>query len=114
VQQADGRWRLATLTPSDTALPGLYKVQLEGAPAEPLAIAIDPRESELERISPPALNGLHPALSLAEADGETIGDTPVAPRRGELWRWLALAALTFLVAESLWGARLGRRRRMTA
>ncbi len=114
LQQADGRWRLATLTPADTALPGLYKVQLEGASAEPLAIAIDPRESELERISPAALSGLHPALALAEAGGDSVGDTPLAPRRGELWRWLALAALTFLVAESIWGARLGRRRRVTA
>ena len=37
-----------------------------------------------------------------------------APRQGELWRWLALAALLFLVAESLWGAWIGTRRRTTS
>jgi hypothetical protein len=114
LQQADGRWRLAALTPADTALPGLYKVRLEGAPAEPFAVALDPLESELERISPVVLNSLHPALALTGSGGKTTGDTQLTPRRGEVWRILALAALVFLVAESIWGARLGRRRRVVA
>jgi hypothetical protein len=32
--------------------------------------------------------------------------------RGELWRWLALAALLAVVGESLWGAWLGHKRRL--
>jgi hypothetical protein len=87
---------------------------LEGAPAEPFAVALDPLESELERISPVVLNSLHPALALTGSGGKTTGDTQLTPRRGEVWRILALAALVFLVAESIWGARLGRRRRVVA
>ncbi len=114
VQQPDGRWRLATLAATDTALPGLYSVQLEGAAAEPFAISLDPRESELERISPVILDSLHPALGLVEPDSSTGSDSDLPARRGEVWRWLALAALVALVAESIWGARLGRRRKVVA
>jgi hypothetical protein len=45
-----------------------------------------------------------------EADEGDRGDAEDG--RGELWRGLALAALLFLVGESLWGAFVGRRRRI--
>ena len=61
------------------------------------------------------VEAIHPALRVAAVDAAgSEASTEAAPRRGELWRWLALSALLFLVAESLWGAWIGSRRRYDA
>ncbi len=67
-------------------------------------------EGRLERITPGELEALHPALRPARdtESGEAAVET--APR-GELWRGLAALCLALLIAESAWGAWVGRRRR---
>jgi hypothetical protein len=77
------------------------------------SVQLQRRESDLDRISPDELVGLHPAFVLRTADSSSEDTGAGLPRRGELWRWLALAALAALVGESLWAAWIGRGRRIT-
>jgi len=91
---------------------GVYTVRTEGARTQPVAVQLDARESDLSRATALEVEAIHPALRVATVsaqDGQV--EANIAPRQGELWRWLALAALVFLVAESLWGAWIGTRRR---
>jgi hypothetical protein len=93
---------------------GLYRVETEGAGSLAFAVLIDPAEGDLDRLSLDELAGVHPALvPLHGGDGEDARGED-APRRGELWRPVAAACLAFLVLESLWGAWIGRRRRVRA
>jgi hypothetical protein len=112
VERAGGRWRLPSVQGATTARAGLYRVAAEGAGELLFAVRVDPAESRLERLGAGELEGLHPALVEVrpEADEGDRGDAEDG--RGELWRGLALAALLFLVGESLWGAFVGRRRRI--
>jgi hypothetical protein len=106
---APGVWRLPPVTETDRA--GLYRVELEGAPAVPFAVQFDADESDLERLEPSALEKLHPALVLASGDASDSGDVELdSGAQGELWRALAIACLAALVGESLWAAWIGRRR----
>ncbi len=107
-----GRWRLPAVRGADTARTGLYRLAIEGASDVRFAVLLDPREGDLERLWEGELEGLHPALRLLESASSDAPEGGEGAARGELWRWLALAALLALVAESLWGAWLGLRRRM--
>ncbi len=106
-------YRLPPLVESDTRQIGLYQIHLEGAPAQPFAVVLDPQESQLARLQGGELAGLHPALRISDATESTPGSIQ-DPREGEIWRWLAILALVCLVGESLWGAWLGRKRSVTA
>lgn len=114
VELPDGHWHLADLRGPDTERVGLYRVDLEGAPAEPFSVQLDASESDLDRLAPAELAGIHPALVAVERGGEDDSGDEAGPRRGELWRTLAIITLAVLVAESLWAAWLGNRRRVTA
>jgi hypothetical protein len=111
VEVSGDRWRLPTVEGEDTARAGAYRIVTEGAGELAFAVQIAPEESRLARLGPGELDAMHGALALFDArhGGEAAGGLP--PRRGELWRGLALAALLALVAESLWSALLGRRRK---
>ncbi|MCB9914993.1 MAG: BatA domain-containing protein [Planctomycetes bacterium] len=109
---ADGVWRLPVVDGALTERVGLYRVLADGAPLRAFAVQLPGDESDLERMSHGELEGLHPALAVfdpAAADADAAG---APPRRGELWRWLALLCLAALVGESLWGAWIGNRRRV--
>lgn len=92
---------------------GVYRIEAEGAAAEPFAVQLDTSESDLARMEPQALATFHPALVVASArdSGSEDPDEP-APARGELWRGIAIACFAVLVFESLWAAWLGRSRRV--
>ena len=104
----EGLWRLPDVRPADTERVGLYRVELEDAPAASFAIQMDPTEGNLERMLPGEVTGLHPALEVVE--GESAAREEGSPRRGEIWRWLAMAALFALIGETLWSAWLGSKR----
>lgn len=110
VEVTKNRWRLPLIEGSDTARAGLYRVKTEGAGELAFAVQIAPRESRLERLDAGELEGMHEALRLHEVGEPGDERDGLPPRRGELWRGLALAALLALVGESLWSAWLGRRR----
>ncbi|NOT30968.1 MAG: hypothetical protein HOP15_11020 [Planctomycetes bacterium] len=105
-----GVWRLAPIGPLDRA--GLWKVESEGIRPVPLACQLAPLEGDLERLAPEELEALHPTWKFfAPGDEGSDGDeNPL--ERGELWRWLAGAALLLLVAETLWAAWIARGRRL--
>lgn len=107
------RWLLPRIGEELTERVGLYRLLSAEAPLFSFAVQLDPEESDLDRLSPGELESLHPvyAVSAPDEDEATQGDN--LPRRGELWRWLALACLAALVSESLWAAWIGRRRRVT-
>lgn len=107
-----GLWRLPPVRSTDTARTGLYRLALEGAEDVLFAVLLDPREGDLERISHRELEQLHPALRPLDPAARDADGGADRPLRGELWRWLALAALLALVGESLWAAWLGSRRRI--
>lgn len=107
-----GRWRLPRVDGPATARVGLHRVVAEGAGELLFAVGLDAEESELERMTPAELEALHPAIELAAAEEAEDDGEQAADGRGELWRGLALAALLLLTAESLWGAFVGRRRRV--
>jgi hypothetical protein len=105
-----GVWRLAPIGPLDRA--GLWRVETEGAPSSVLACQLAASEGDLERIAPEELAALHPAWK-PFTPGDEEGDGEEDPlERGELWRWLAGAALGLLVAETLWAAWIARGRRL--
>ncbi|MEE8468756.1 MAG: BatA domain-containing protein [Planctomycetota bacterium] len=110
----DGRWRLPEVHGAETERVGLYVIQSQGDRDEPFAVQLDPRESDLARLDAGEAAGLHSAIRVLTA-GEREGRTAEeGPRRGEIWRFLALATLLALIGESLWGAWIGQRRRVPA
>jgi hypothetical protein len=112
IERADQRWTLPRLSGALFDEAGVYEVRAQGVRAQPIAVQLDPRESDLARATPAEVEAIHPALVVVEAtaDGERNEAAANQPRRGEIWRWLAMAALAFLVFESLLGAYIGRRR----
>jgi uncharacterized membrane protein len=109
---AEGLWRLPAVTDTDRA--GAWRIERADAPPIPFSVQLDPAESDLARLAADEVDGLHPALVAAssqpgDADSDA-GDGRAG--RGEIWRWLALACLAALIAESLWAAFLGRKRRL--
>lgn len=99
----------------ETESSGLYSIQTEGAGVLSFALAIDPLEGDLDRLSLSEVGGIHPALVAVRSEAAAGDDAQAeAPRRGELWRPIAALCLAFLVLESLWGAWIGRRRRVRA
>ncbi|MEW6072998.1 MAG: BatA domain-containing protein [Planctomycetota bacterium] len=107
----EGTWRLPDLSPLERA--GLWRIEMEGAPAFPFAVELDPGEGDLERLDGRSLQALHPALVYFEVGAEGGPDEDAAPPdQGELWRWCAGASLAFLILETLWAAWIGRGRRL--
>jgi len=106
------RWRLPPLAGLDTARAGLYRIVTEGAGELAFAVQIPAAESDLARLAHDELEGLHGALQAAESESEETRGTGVPAGRGELWRGLALFVLLALVAESLWSAWIGHRRKL--
>ncbi|MCY2958643.1 MAG: BatA domain-containing protein [Planctomycetota bacterium] len=113
---AGNRWKLPIVTGRDVEASGLYRIETEGAGSLAFALEIDPFEGDLDRLSLDELGGVHPALVAVRLEGssKSSSDADAAPRRGELWRPIAALCLAFLVLESLWGAWIGRRRRVRA
>ncbi len=110
-QIGEGLWSLPAVGPTDQV--GTWTIEREDAPDIVFSVQLDPAESDLLRISGDELETLHPALHLAGADESSGSDDPDEdPRRGELWRWLAFLCLAALVAETLWAAWIGFRRRI--
>jgi len=109
------RWRLPSVPGRETEASGLYSIQTEGAGVLSFALVIDPLEGDLDRLSLDEVGGIHPALVAVRNEGSSNDAAGAeAPRRGELWRPIAALCLAFLVFESLFGAWIGRRRRVRA
>jgi len=115
VEQPDGRWRLPTIDGDDLDRVGVYEVRATDARALPIAVRLDAAESDLARAAIAEVESIHPSLKVW-TPSDSGGDVAPSTRggSGELWRWLATAALAFLVFESLWGAYVGSRRRRIA
>ena len=108
---ADGRFALPRPASNDTRRVGLYTLRTEDSPPIPFAIAMDPAESNLVRLGAERISTLHPNLTVSSPLVDGSANTQASDQReGELWRIIAWICLVFLVCESLWGARLGRRR----
>jgi hypothetical protein len=106
--EGPGLWSLSVLGATPRA--GAYQLALEGAPAELFAVGLDALESDLDRLAPGELSGMHRAWALAsEAEGDS--DDAPAPTQGEVWRLLAWMCFAALCGETLWAAWVGRRRR---
>lgn len=107
----DGQFLLPRPARKDAEHTGLYTVRaLDSAPM-PFAIALDPSESALQRLGSAALASLHSNIFVTSpSDGAGNSASADDGQEGELWRLVAWICLLFLVLESLWGARLGRRR----
>ena len=116
IERADQRWALPQLSGAFFSEVGIYEVRSQGVLAEPIAVQLMGDESDLARATPAEVEAIHPALVVAELapDGKSTDTAASQPRRGEIWRWLAMAALLFLVGESLFGAYIGRRRGATS
>lgn len=114
VEVNGSRWRLPAIEGASTARAGLYQIETEGAGSLAFAVQVAPDESQLARLGPGELEGLHESFRLIEAESEDKNEAGLPQSRGELWRGLALAALLFLIGESLWSAWIGRRRRIVA
>lgn len=111
VEVGRDRWRLPAIDGADTERTGAYRIETEGAGEVLFAVQLEPAEGDLERIAPGELAELHPALKPWSPADEGGDEDDGLPRRGELWRWLAGACLLALVAETLWAAWIGHRRR---
>jgi hypothetical protein len=103
-------WRLPVV--ADTERAGLYRIEIEGAGTIPFAVRIEPGEGDLDSLSHGELDTLHPALISVDAGGDVLEGDDDASRKGELWRLLAALVLAALVAETLWAAWLGWKRRI--
>lgn len=109
------RWKLPVVAGRDVEASGLYRIETEGAGALAFALTIDPFEGDLDRLALDELAAVHPSLVAVRGESASDADSDQdAPRRGELWRPIAALCLAFLVLESLWGAWIGRRRRVRA
>jgi uncharacterized membrane protein len=107
VQVGTARFRLPPLPPLDRA--GVWRIEWDEGSTS-FAAGLDPRESDLERLTPSELESRHTvfATSLTAAE-RGADDEPAA--HGELWRGLAALSLLALVAETLWSAWISRGRR---
>ena len=116
IERADQRWTLPRLSGALFNEVGVFEVRSEGVGAQPIAVQLAGGESDLARATPAEIESIHPALVVAElsAEGSNTESALGQPRRGEIWRWLAMAALLFLIGESLLGAYIGRRRGATS
>jgi len=112
-ERGDGRWRLPTIDGDDLDRVGVYEVRATDARSIPIAVRLDAAESDLARAAVAEVESIHPALRVWSPSADGASDAPASSpgASGELWRWLATAALAFLVFESLWGAYGGSRRR---
>ncbi len=109
------RWKLPVVSGRDVESSGLYRLETEGAGTLAFALEIDPFEGDLDRLSLDEVSAVHPALvAVRDTGSANASSDDEAPRRGELWRPIAALCLGFLVLESLWGAWIGRRRRVRA
>jgi len=109
------RWKLPVVSGRDVESSGLYRIETEGTGTLAFALVIDPLEGDLDRLSLDEISSVHPALvAVRESGAANASSEDDAPRRGELWRPIAALCLAFLVLESLWGAWIGRRRRVRA
>ncbi len=106
--EGPGLWSLSVLGATPRA--GAYQLALEGAQPELFAVGLDPLESDLDRLAPAELSGLHRALALA-SDAERDAEDAPAPTQGEIWRLLAWMCFAALCGETLWAAWVGRSRR---
>jgi len=106
---ADDLWALGPIGPLDHA--GAWRVETEGSAPSWIGSQMDPSEGDLERLSGAELEALSPTWRLYEGSADSEDDEDPL-ERGELWRWLAGAALALLVAETLWAAWIGRGRRV--
>ena len=107
-QVVEGRWQLPEVSGLDRT--GIWQVEWEGL-SQPFTVEVDPNEGDLQRISPLELEASHSVWRMAGMEeGEQGGAEDSS--RGELWRLIAAIALAMLVAETLWSAWLGRRRRL--
>ncbi|QDV08580.1 hypothetical protein Poly30_41330 [Planctomycetes bacterium Poly30] len=111
-ERPDQRWALPRLPGAWLNEVGVYELRAQGVRPQPIAVQFETSESDLARATPAEVEAIHPALIVAEvtAEGDRRADAASQPRNGEIWRWLAMAALLFLVFESLFGAYIGRRR----
>jgi len=107
-----GTWRLPEVRSTDTERAGLYRIEMDGTPAAPFAVQVDRNEGDLARMQPAEIESLHRALEMVDG-GPADSLDEGGPRRGEIWRWLAMAALLALVGETLWGAWVGTKRGVT-
>jgi hypothetical protein len=103
-----GLWSLVAVEAADA--PGLFAVEFESQVAARFAALFDSDEGDLARAAPLELSARHPALVPA-ADVSTTGEVVESRAQGELWRPLAAVVLALLVAESLYSAFVGRRRK---
>lgn len=107
-REVEGGFELDPVLGADRA--GLWRVESDNGERVNFAIAPDPAEGDLERLSGAELSSLHPALVPVAQDRDRSGRAEPSGSRGELWRPIALLALLALVGDSLFAAFLGRRR----
>jgi len=101
-----GRWIADT--------PGLFKVS-EGSKAYKVAVNLDPAESKTGSLDIDALRSMGVPLQaqgtrnldLEDRERKTAAAIEVESRQ-KLWRWLIIAALAFVLAETWFAARLSR------
>lgn len=105
---AEGLWSITASPAAPRA--GLWRVEWEGG-GIPVAVGLDPAEGDLARIGARELSLSHDAWRIAEPAGDPGSGKDQAPKRGELWRTLAAAALLALVGETALAAWIGRSRR---
>ncbi len=110
-QLAEGLWSLPPIDNLNRT--GLWQVELEGNSKIPFAVQFDVHEGDLERIAPEDLEASHDAWRIHRTsdDSEEMGEESDTAR-GELWRFLAAAALFALICETLWAAWIGHGRRL--
>lgn len=107
-QVVEGRWSLPEVTELDRT--GIWNVEWEGN-RQPFTVEVAPLEGDLLRISANDLEATHRTWRMAGLEaGDGGGGEDNS--RGELWRLIASLALAMLVAETLWSAWLGRKRRL--
>lgn len=116
-ERDDRRWNLPTIPGPQLERAGVYTVRAAELLPEPIAVSFEAAESDLARATAAEVEAIHPALVVArpgDGDADEADEAATGAAQGELWRWLAMAALAFLAFESLWGAYIGTRRRTTA
>ncbi|MDP6838996.1 MAG: BatA domain-containing protein [Planctomycetota bacterium] len=105
-------WLLPALEGPQTARAGAYHFILDGGAQEAFAIQSDPAEGDLARLTLAELGTVHRALTPVDGQARERNATADHDAEGELWRWLAAAALCAVALETLLAAWLGTRRRL--
>jgi hypothetical protein len=102
---------------SQTAVPGLYKMQFRDAESVvkeiPYYVARDPRESELKALSQSDQQGLLAAAGIQFAGNQlesATGGAEMVPRQEPVWGALLVALVALLAGELLLANRLSRLR----